>query len=150
MTSRQIVAHKLLRLARALLQADVLSPYKSKHKSLKEHRPDIFRAIKGKVGIPGAGAERKYESYMTFSEGTSNKFHYFAVYETDDGEFIGANAYGRIGGTPNAVEIARGKKYEPVLAAVKRKEQVKRAKGYQPDKQASIKVARQRLTRFLA
>jgi predicted DNA-binding WGR domain protein len=138
---RQRVASELVKVAKSLMGQD--SAYKTKLPSLKEQRPVIFKALKGMVNVPGRGAKRVYENYMTFSEGTSNKFHYFAIYEIEPkerggkSEFVGANAYGRIGGSPRGIEIARGDSLSSVKAEVLKKEKAKKAKGYAAERHAS-------------
>lgn len=72
----------------------------------------------------------EYSSFLTFSEGTSNKFHYFAVIKAG-GEYVGGNAYGRIGSSAKVIEIVRGKSLSSVMSVVRRKEYEKEAKGYQ-------------------
>jgi hypothetical protein len=72
-----------------------------------------------------------YASLLTVQEGTSNKFHYFGIFKSRDGECVGGNAYGRIGYNPKAIEIARGGSSALVMNAVLQKVSQKRAKGYQ-------------------
>jgi hypothetical protein len=73
-----------------------------------------------------------YESFMTFREGTSNKFHYFGVFmDKASGTCTGGNSRGRIGYTPKAMEIARGSQ-RMVVDAVSKKAIVKQRKGYEP------------------
>jgi hypothetical protein len=72
-----------------------------------------------------------YELFMTVEEGTSNKFHYFAVFRSRTGECAGGNAYGRIGYNPKAIEVARGSEGS-VMADVRAKASAKqRSRGYQ-------------------
>ena len=71
-----------------------------------------------------------YESFLTFQEGSSNKFHYFSVWKSKTGECVGGNAFGRIGYNPKGFEIARGNE-SSVMSAVRGKESVKRSNGYQ-------------------
>ena len=83
---------------------------------------------KGKVEVV-------YSSYLTFTEGTSYKFHMFLIFSyrsEKDGsrEFLGLNAYGPIEKRMTFFEIARGKNLANVLSAVNDKERQKRAKGY--------------------
>jgi hypothetical protein len=72
-----------------------------------------------------------YASLLTVQEWTSNKFHYFGIFKSRDGECVGGNAYGRIGYNPKAIEIARGGSSALVMNAVLQKVSQKRAKGYQ-------------------
>lgn len=70
-----------------------------------------------------------YELFLTFQEGTSNKFHYFGVFKSRTGECVGGNAYGRIGYNPKAIEVARGSEGS-VMSAVRGKVYDKQRKGY--------------------
>ena len=70
-----------------------------------------------------------YESFMTVRDGTSNKFHYFGVFQSRSGEAVGGNAYGRIGYTPKAIEVFRGS-VAGVLLEVRTKAHAKLNKGY--------------------
>lgn len=67
--------------------------------------------------------------YMIYTSNTSNKFHYFAVYKNGN-EYVGGNAYGRIGYNPRAIEVARGDKN--IIRLVENKMRAKTNKGYIP------------------
>ena len=71
-----------------------------------------------------------YDHFLTYQEGTSNKFHYFGVFKSKTGECVGGNAYGRIGYNPKAMEVARGSEGS-VMAAVRDKVGAKVNKGYE-------------------
>ena len=71
-----------------------------------------------------------YESFLTFREFGSNKFHYFGVWVNRSGEAAGGNAYGRIGYNPKAIEVARGGQ-SSVMSAVQGKMYDKQRKGYE-------------------
>jgi len=71
-----------------------------------------------------------YELFLTFQEGTSNKFHYFGVFRSKSGECVGGNAYGRIGYNPKAIEVARGSE-GMVMSIVRGKVSDKTRKGYE-------------------
>ena len=95
------------------------------------HRYEGKEALALVLGVPST-ARQHLEEFLTFSEGTSNKFHYFGVFEDPDThEFVGGNAYGRIGGPPKGMEIARGPNLNAVISAVQSKISAKRNKGYQ-------------------
>jgi hypothetical protein len=71
-----------------------------------------------------------YESFLTYREGTSNKFHYFGVFKNrTTGECVGGNAYGRIGYNPKAIEVDRGSEGS-VMSTVRQKMSIKQNKGY--------------------
>lgn len=71
-----------------------------------------------------------YELFLTFQEGTSNKFHYFGVFRSRTGECVGGNAYGRIGYNPKAIEVARGSEGS-VMSNIRQKVSDKQRKGYE-------------------
>jgi predicted DNA-binding WGR domain protein len=71
-----------------------------------------------------------YSSFLTYQDGGSNKFHYFAVYKKG-AECVGGNSYGRIGYNPKAIEVARGSE-GMVMSSVQAKVRIKRQKGYTP------------------
>ena len=70
-----------------------------------------------------------YELFLTFQEGSSNKFHYFAIFKSRTGQCAGGNAYGRIGYNPKAIEVARGSEMS-VMSDVRQKVSQKQHKGY--------------------
>ena len=70
-----------------------------------------------------------YELFLTYQEGTSNKFHYFGVWKSKTGECVGGNAYGRIGYNPKAIEVSRGSE-GMVMSNVRQKASDKQHKGY--------------------
>ena len=78
----------------------------------------------------GESVDWEYSSFLTYTEGTSYKFHYFAVVKTESGEYVGGNAYGRIGSTAKVIEIARSFSKSSVMSVVQRKEGEKYNKGY--------------------
>jgi hypothetical protein len=71
-----------------------------------------------------------WKEYVTFREGTSNKFHYFIVYETADGKYHAANAYGRIGYDARPVDLGVYPTKEEAISVAKKKLSAKLAKGY--------------------
>jgi len=75
--------------------------------------------------------ERKY---LTMREGTANKFHYFVVFPTKDGQFAAANAYGRIGYEPKAIMFAKGPSERAIINEMNEKFEKKLKKGYQQSK----------------
>ena len=77
----------------------------------------------------GAGlAEPDFQMTLTMQEEGHNKYHFFAIYESN-GMYIGGNAYGAIGAKVRTIEIMRGSKAS-VYAAVNAKIRTKKAKGY--------------------
>lgn len=73
--------------------------------------------------------EPVWRKYLTYSEGGSNKFHYFAVFPKNSG-FIVANAYARIGYEPTVVELGTFGRRENAIAAAETKMATKVKKGY--------------------
>jgi predicted DNA-binding WGR domain protein len=82
-----------------------------------------------------------WDSFMTVQEGSSNKFHYFAVFQTDRGDYVAGNAWGRIGYQPKAIEIARGD-VATVESAMRKKVAAKHKKGYVFDHSLSLSSPR--------
>jgi hypothetical protein len=70
------------------------------------------------------------ETILVKSEGTSNKFHYFALFQDASNQWVAANAYGRIDYTPQAVVIASGPTESTVRAAMNNKIATKKNSGY--------------------
>ena len=93
-----------------------------------EHTDLILRAMKSGYGIDSI-THPLFHQFLTFRSGSSNKFHLFVVFKNED-EYIGANAYGRIGYSPNVITIAEGKNMQEVINAVKKKALGKINKGY--------------------
>ena len=89
----------------------------------------VSRSIEQVFG-KGLNVDWEYSSFLTYTEGTSNKFHFFAVVKTEDGEYVGGNAYGRIGANAKIIEIARSLSLNSVMSVVRQKEYQKEAKGY--------------------
>jgi hypothetical protein len=89
----------------------------------------VQRAIESAFGR-GMRVSWEYSSFLTYTEGTSNKFHYFGVVKAGN-EYVGGNAYGRIGVTAKVIEIARSTNLRQVMGIVKDKEYQKESKGYQ-------------------
>ena len=84
-----------------------------------------------RAGLRVSNSDRiVYEYYLTFQDDRSNKFHYFAVYKNKLGEFVGGNAWGRIGYNPRMIEIASGQNQQYVIGLVDKKMRAKRNKGY--------------------
>lgn len=127
------VACELVKLAKELMAADwgYNSPYKNKH-SLDEAgdkmRHEAFKVFHAVLDL-SPSAKLQDSTMLTMTEGSSNKFHFFCIFE-DNGVFKGGNAYGRIGGNVSAIQIAVGRRSE-VQSAVDRKMRTKQAKGYQ-------------------
>jgi hypothetical protein len=121
----------------------------SRSKTKKEKKPEPVRKpgqmakfdpmrTKTKDIAQSAGLiQRKYpgvvvfELYLINTEGTSNKFHYFAIVQHKDKSYTAVNAYGRIGYPPRLPKpIAAGVRIDPVQNALNRKVQTKLGKGY--------------------
>ena len=91
----------------------------------KKDYPRILAKMQDELGVK---VSPKWFRFLVFQEGTSNKFHYFAVFEKGK-SFVAANASGRIGGEPQVHEIATGD-YEEVEKKALSKYRAKSAKGY--------------------
>jgi hypothetical protein len=144
---RNVLASALIKLAKSLLsekeekkeeQVTLFSKSKKAMPMLvlprrleKYHLLPIMTVLRNTMGVDSR-AEAVSAQYLTFREGSSNKFHYFAIFETPEGEYVGGNAWGRIGYSPKAIEIARGS-LRHVESAVMQKMNAKYAKGYRTD-----------------
>jgi len=93
-----------------------------------EHTDLILKVLKSTYGIESINYPLLHV-FLTYREGSSNKFHLFVVFKNED-EYIGANAYGRIGYSPKVITIAEGKNQMEVVGLVKRKIAEKMRKGY--------------------
>jgi len=120
---RVAVARKLLGLAKAL-KADMPMAYLEADDRWKANVSKDLDSV-----LAGGRGRYEYWSFLTFQEGTSNKFHMFGVLKLADGSYVGGNAYGRIGYGSKVIEVARGDKGS-VMSAVLGKERQKAAKGY--------------------
>ena len=91
---------------------------------------DIRRShdvLRSKFGMKEHPVE---ETILVKSEGTSNKFHYFALFQDASNQWVAANAYGRIDYNPQAVVIASGPIESTVRAAMNNKIATKKSGGY--------------------
>lgn len=74
------------------------------------------------------------ETYLTCTEGTSNKFHLFVLYKYDNPtqyiKYIAGNAFGRIGNAPQGCVIEEGCERYDVECVMNKKIQAKKNKGY--------------------
>lgn len=112
----------------------------SRHEISPSHVRSMNDALLRKLGLD-RNAERVFQKVFIFTEGASNKYHFFAVYETQNPEalqppfgkdiYVGGNAFGRIGSFGSGIEIAKGEDYRDVLRSVESKIAEKQRKGYQ-------------------
>jgi len=73
----------------------------------------------------------EYDVTLINTEGTSNKFHFFAMFFDPDTElYVGANAYGRIGKGAKVITISSSPAKNEVMRAVLKKQMAKQRKGY--------------------
>lgn len=74
---------------------------KSETSGLKIHEPvrsqshSILDTLRAQTDAESSKPE--YREYVTMREGSHNKYHYFAVFKDKTGNYVAANAYGRIG-----------------------------------------------------
>jgi predicted DNA-binding WGR domain protein len=129
--NRITVAERLVKLAKELMAVPFDTAYREKV-DLDTARRDMehgsIRALDAVMRL-GSKAKLVKEALLTYSEGTSHKFHFFALYN-DDGIWKAGNAYGRIGGTPKAIMIESGSE-GAARSAYEAKLRAKKAKGYQ-------------------
>jgi len=94
------------------------------------HAHKILKALRNKIGVDGSPV---WKQYLTYRSGSSNKFHYFSVFERD-GEYVAANAWGRIGYDPKVTIFGSGPSEKQAIAVAQDKMFKKRDKGYEPTK----------------
>jgi predicted DNA-binding WGR domain protein len=99
-------------------------------KPSKTDIPPILEALQATVAFDVEGDVKPvWQKYLSYSADSSNKFHYFAVLQSKI-NFIAANAYGRIGYTPQVSVIGEFKTKEEAIAAAEAKMETKVKKGY--------------------
>lgn len=96
---------------------------------------EIVKALRGHYDIKEV-SDPIWREYITFREGTSNKYHYFAVMEkkNEDGSttYTAANVYGRIGYPPReVVDLGEYHNKFQALGVAQKKLNSKLQKGYQ-------------------
>jgi hypothetical protein len=91
------------------------------------HEDDLINASDAIAEVVGSDNPMTVQ-FLTFSEGTSNKYHFFALFEKD-GEWTAANAYAGFGKAPKVCIVAEGDE-ETVRAAYLKKIGEKIKKGY--------------------
>jgi predicted DNA-binding WGR domain protein len=92
----------------------------------RKHFAGIVETMRKQLDVTGIP---KWFRFLVFQEGSSNKYHYFAIFAKGNG-FVAANAYGRIGYGPKVVQIAEGNDYGDVEQKALAKYRVKSSKGY--------------------
>lgn len=122
-------ARKMLEAVLAKVQESPMAVYAPKKSGAKE----ILNAIRGKLGIDIV--DPTWKEYLTVRKGSSNKYHYFAVFRKEQ-KFVAVNAHGRIGYPSISVtEIGTFPSSEEAVEACQEKSQLKQDKrGYVPDK----------------
>lgn len=88
----------------------------------------ILSTLRGALGVR-PDEEPVWRKYLAFSEGGSNKFHYFAVFPKGS-IFVAANAYGRIGYPAQVNIIGSFPRQESAIKAAEDKMGMKVKKGY--------------------
>jgi len=89
-------------------------------------------AIRSEAEIPN-NVRPTLSKHLTFSEGAHNKYHYFALFNVGDGHWIAANAYARIGYTPQVDVFYSGNDENVAKEAYQKKLEGKLSKGYEVD-----------------
>jgi len=90
----------------------------------------ILDFMKTSIGVNESPLWRKYLTYSS-GNGKSNKYHYFGVFQDPQGQYVAANAYGRIGYPPQGVAVlSRSDKQDDALRAAMKKLEKKSKKGY--------------------
>jgi len=97
----------------------------------------ILNAIRGALGMRGVPT---WKGYITNRKGTSNKYHYFAVFKVGR-KWIAANVNGRIGYSPPASNVRKIGEFESegdAKEAAEKKMNKKVGAGYKSTKMASL------------
>ncbi|MDO8640238.1 MAG: WGR domain-containing protein [Nitrosarchaeum sp.] len=79
------------------------------------------------------GSDPIERNYMTMREGPHNKFHYFGVFKTKNGQYAAANSYGRIGYDPKATVFEVSPSKQMAINALYAKIDKKLKKGYKQE-----------------
>lgn len=113
---------ELLKLAKILVSNDYWQ-----RRIVEESAKAMIRSIDEPIVV--------YSNYLTYTYGTSSKYHMFLIYEYRDADtgktmYVGLNTYGPIGKRMTFFELARGPMLGSVRAKVMQKEQAKINKGY--------------------
>jgi predicted DNA-binding WGR domain protein len=90
-----------------------------------------MKALKDYYGLETATSKVVWKQYITFREGSSNKFHFFVVFETAGKQYVAANAYGRIGYPAKIFDLGSFRDQYEALDVAKRKLHSKLNKGYE-------------------
>lgn len=111
---------------------------RSETSGLKIHDPkrsqshQILDMFRSQAGAEGSPVWRKYLT-MRSSGGENNKYHYFGVFGTKDGNFVAANVWGRIGYPPKGIKVlGESSSQSSAMKAAERKLEKKMKKGYVP------------------
>ena len=90
----------------------------------------ILKSLRSHFGIEAV--ERPlWREYITYRKNSSNKFHYFVVFQVSEDQFVAANSFGRIGYTPRVVDLGNFTNKNKAIEVAKRKLNSKLAKGYE-------------------
>jgi hypothetical protein len=89
----------------------------------------IMKALRDYYGLETADSKVIWKSYITKREGSSNKYHYFVVFEAN-GQYHAANAYGRIGYPAKVFDLGTFRDQYEATDVAKRKWQKKLGDDY--------------------
>ena len=93
---------------------------------------EIVAALRKQLGAETAQVP-VWKKYLTYTLDTSNKYHYFAVFEWKDKprtKWVAGNAHGRIGYRPQATTIGIFPDKKDAINAAEKKALQKMKKGY--------------------
>lgn len=112
-------------------------PPKSPTSGLAIHEPkrsqshDILNVLRTTTNA--ASDKPIWRKYVTMRDGRHNKYHYFGVFPSNDGGYVAANVFGRIGYPPKgAAVIATAEKADDAIRGAEMKLSKKMKKGYTP------------------
>jgi len=94
----------------------------------------ILDFMKKSIGVSDPPLWRNYLTNRS-DDGKTNKFHYFGVFRDHAGQYVSANAYGRIGYPPQGIKVlSRSDKLDDAMTTANKKLEKKMKKGYQKTK----------------
>lgn len=99
------------------------------HDSNKYQAREILNSLREITGS-APDAQPMDRHYITIREGSHNKYHYFGIFQNQRGNYVAANAYGRIGYGTKAIVIMESPSYAEAKGYMFDKLNKKYGKGY--------------------
>ena len=116
-----------------------IPPQKSQTSGLAIHDPKksqahiILNTIKSYIGAADFNEQPIFREYITKRDERANKYHYFTVLKDKEGNFVAANAYGRIGYPVKGIAVLSRSQdpKEAITVAEKKLQRKKDKRGYE-------------------